>query len=227
MQNESISNKPQEFKKYIESFIAKQKSSVKDVHKLRVNSRELLSLLNTGEPFAAELKKVIKQSNKIRDMDVFLQEYLGILPKKYLSKLDIKTLMNSIKTKREKKIGELRFYLKSLLIPQSAEFEQKGHIFSVKKRRLEALEQKQLHKYRIYIKKRLYNEKNSAFLDEKRVENLTKVKDLLGDINDNYNALKRLSRLDVKPKLFKKIQKFTERKNLKIFKEFKKIEDKI
>jgi hypothetical protein len=43
MQNESLSKKLQEYKKYIESFIAKQKSSIKGVHKLRVNSRELIS----------------------------------------------------------------------------------------------------------------------------------------------------------------------------------------
>jgi len=227
MKNELLSKKLEEFKKYIDSFIIKQKSSVEGIHTLRVNSRELLSLVSADDPFSTELKKAIKQSNKIRDMDVFIQTYLGSLPKKYILKLDIKTIKKSIKKKREKKIKELHFYLKSLVIPQSVEFEQKVHNKSLKIIKIATLNQEELHKYRIYIKKRLYNEKNSTPLDENRVKILTKIKDLLGEINDNYNGLKRLSRFDVKHKLFKKIQKFTERESLKIFKEFKKIEDEV
>lgn len=225
MQNKLLSKKLEEFKKYIGRFILKRRSSVKSIHSLRVNSRELLSLVSADDSFSTELKKVIKQSNKIRDMDVFMQTYLGSLPKKYILKLDIKTIKKSIKKKRKKKIKKLRLYLKSLVIPNSAESERNVHNKSLKSIKIETLNQEELHKYRIYIKKRLYNEKNSTPLDEKRVEILTKIKDLLGEINDNYNGLKRLKRFVVKHKLFKEIQDFTNIENLKIFKEFKNIED--
>ncbi|MEK6658534.1 MAG: CHAD domain-containing protein [Campylobacterota bacterium] len=225
MKNELLSKKLEEFKIYITRFIVKQKSSVKSIHSLRVNGRELLSLVSADDSFSTELKKVIKQSNKIRDMDVFIQAYLGSLPKKYILKLDIKTIKKSIKKKRKKKIKKLRLYLKSLVIPHSAEFERNVRNKSLKSRKIETLNQEELHKYRIYIKKRLYNEKNSTPFDEKRVEVLTKIKDLLGEINDNYNGLKRLKRFAVKHKLFKEIQDFTNLENLRIFKEFKDIED--
>ena len=227
MKNRLLLKKVKEFKKYLGEFILFEKSGVEEVHALRVKSRELLSLVSKSEQFFAELKKIIKLSNKIRDMDVFLESYLGSLPKKYILKLDIKNIENSIKKKREKKLQELCRYLKSMVVPQSVEFETAIQNYRLKDKKMSTLNQKALHHYRIYIKKRLYNEKNLTPQNMERVNTLDKIKDLLGNINDNYNGLKRLHSLHVKSKLFKKIQKFTDKENLRIFKKFKKKESDV
>ncbi len=217
MINQLQENKLKDFKEQVKSFLQKQKNGVEDIHKLRVKSRELFSLLDNGEPFYDELKgvlkKIIKKTNQVRDLDVFLEEYLTQLPKKYTTKLDIQNIDYDIQKERDKDIKILHKYLEHLDAEDALEFDYKKSEF-----RLE--DKKQLHKYRIYIKKSLYNEKNNHVRDEEKIELLTKIKDALGTINDNYNALERLSSLGVDGKLFKKIQKDTDEKNLRLFKDF-------
>ena len=227
MQSKSFLKKLNEFKRHVESFVADEDSSAKSVHKLRVGARELFSLLSSKELFSKELKKIIKQSNKIRDIDVFLQSYINSLAKKDISKLHVKTIKESIYEKRDKMIKEFHKYLKSLSIPKSVLFQEITQPSAVKKVEITELNKKRLHKYRIYIKKILYIEKNSPVVNQKKVRLLSKIKDLLGEINDNYNGLKILRHQNVKPKLLKKIQKNKKMQNLKIFKEFKKIQSEV
>lgn len=215
--------KLKKFRKYIEEFVLHGKSGVEEVHELRVNSRELHSLVSKKEPFYAKLKKVIKLSNKIRDIDVFVEEYLRFLAKKEITALDITGIKKSVNKKREKSINGLYSYLKSLSIPDSVKFESAVNISMIENKTLAKLNQKELHKYRIYIKKRLYLEKNSSAKDKKRIKTLTKIKDLLGTINDYYNGLKRLSSYRIKHKLYKEIKALTREENLKLFNKLKSI----
>ncbi|MFA6190829.1 MAG: histidine phosphatase family protein [Sulfurimonas sp.] len=219
--------KLKEFKKYVNNFLKHQKESIEDIHKLRVMSRELFSLLGTDEPFSKGVKKVIKTSNKVRDIDVFSEIYLKSLPKQYLNELDTKSIIKSVNEHRKKEIDKLHYYLKTLFIPESAEFHNENQEIDVINGEDIKLDKEELHTYRIYIKKILFMEKNSSAKDEKKIKTLNKIKDILGTINDNYNGVKELSNFDIKPNIFKKIEMFTQKQNFRLFKQFKYLNQKV
>jgi hypothetical protein len=140
------------------------------------------------------------------------------LPKKQRKKVKEEISSKAKDDGREKEIKKLHKYLKNLKIPKS--IEQK--IQEETEQNLVAMEfpklhKKKLHKYRIYIKKKLYIEKNSSVKDEKKIKILTDVKDILGVINDNYNGLDRLKNYDIKESLYEKIKKFTQKENRKLY----------
>lgn len=226
MKNITLTQKLKKFKKYVEEFYLNHKSGIEDVHKLRVSSRELFSLMSHDEIFSKKIKKVIKLSNKVRDLDVFFEVYLQSLPKKFIDELDIQSIVESTDKIRQKGIDKLHLYLKYLEIPQKIEFNYEDIEPDIVK--IDELEfnQEELHKYRMYIKKRLFKEKNSYPLNKKKIQVLTKIKDLLGDINDYSNGLKRLETYDIEPTFFKKIEEFTQEQNDILFKEFKTINRK-
>lgn len=225
MQNKQIEKKLKEFKKVVKHFIKKSLQSAEDIHALRIKCRELFSLLSKDDAFAKRVKKVISLSNEIRDIDVFFSDYLTSLPKKQRKKVQEEIAAKTKDDGREKEIKKLYKYLKNLEIPKSAEQKKEEET----EKNLVAMEfpkfdKKKLHKYRIYIKKRLYREKNSSVKDEKKIKKLTGVKDILGAINDNYNGLKRLESYDIKESLYEKIKKFTQKENEKLYEKLK--EDK-
>jgi len=225
MQNKLLAKKLKEFKKYVEKFLMHKKHNVEDIHTLRVNSRELCSIISVDDPFYSRVKRVIKLSNKIRDMDVFLEVYLDSLPKKYRLQLDLNDIKESVKKKRKKKTAKLHTYVQSIVIPESALSHELIHKPSSNiSQKTPYLKQTELHKYRIYIKKQLYNEKISTPVNMKKIKALTKIKNLLGTINDNYNGLKSLGNFSIKPKLYDKVQDYTEKENLKIYIKFKEID---
>lgn len=213
-----ISKKLKEFKKFIAYFTKNALCSVDDIHTLRIRCRELFSLLNKNEPLAKKIKKAISLTNGIRDIDVFFEGYLNSLPKKYRRKLDIKSLEARNNKERKKELKKALKYLKNLKIPKEAI--PKDSTLSVEElavMELSEFEQAALHKYRIHIKKRLYREKNSTKRDEEKIAFLTNIKDILGDINDNYNAIERLKNYGVKEPLYDKIAKYTQKRNQKLY----------
>jgi CHAD domain-containing protein len=224
MKNKLLTKKLNTYLEYVKDFVAHQRDGVNDIHTLRVNSRELSSLISTDDFFYTQLKKLIKASNALRDMDVFVDIYLKSLPKRIRIKLDIKSIKKSVRKRRRKRTDKLHAYLKSLAIPNNVIFNEieKNRSLDMSKD-LPSLEQTELHKYRITIKKQLYNEKNHMPPDEHKIKILTKIKDLLGSINDNYNGLKQLGRYHIRPKLYNKIKDFTEDENLRLYIEFKEI----
>jgi len=218
MENKQVDKKLQEFKKVVKHFRNKSLQSAEDIHTLRIKCRELFSLLSKDDTLAKSVKKVISLSNEVRDIDVFFSDYLAALPKKQRKKAQEEIASKAKDDGREKEIKKLHKYLKNLKIPKS--IEQK--IQEETEQNLVAMEfpklhKKKLHKYRIYIKKKLYIEKNSSVKDEKKIKILTDVKDILGAINDNYNGLKRLESYDIKESLYKKIKKFTQKENRKLY----------
>ena len=227
MQSKLLLKKLKDFRKYIKQFVLHEKKSADDIHKLRIKSRELSSLLSAPTPFYNELKKIIKLSNKIRDMDVFFEEYLDSLPQKYLKKLDMKSIKISANKRRKKQLEKLYMYLKSIETPNKIELrERKSKNISIDSSLLVSPNQTLLHKYRILIKQKLYQEKNSISADKKRVKVLTKIKDILGNIHDNINALEILDSFKIEDRVLKKIYHFTQEKNLKLFKKFKHLDSK-
>lgn len=226
MSEKQYLNKLKEFKQYTSEFVKYKKESVQDVHSLRVKSRELFSLLSPEEPIRKKIKKVIKTSNEIRDIDVFVENYIESLPKKLRVKLDMKSIIEVVNKSRGEEIEKLHKYLGSLEINNTLKFIEANQEIDAIRSVILDFDQSELHKYRIFIKKMLFREKNAFKKDEKKVKLLTKIKDILGDINDNSNGVKRLSGYNVEEELFKDIEEFTQKRNLKLFKEFKKQNDK-
>ncbi|MBE0513422.1 CHAD domain-containing protein [Sulfurimonas sp.] len=222
MKNALLAKKLEKFKEFINRFTKKSLQSADDIHSLRIKCRELFSLLDKEGTFARSVKKVISLSNEIRDIDVFFDEYLESLPKKYRKKVLEEISSKAKEGVRKKEIKKLRSYLRNLKVPKSAEQkteeETEQNLVAMK---LPKFDKKKLHKYRIYIKKRLYIEKNSSLKDEKKIERLTDIKDALGAINDNYNALERLCSYNIKESLYEKIDRFTHKKNKKLYKKLK------
>lgn len=221
MNNQHYLKKLKEFKKYIKSFVNSRKSGHKEIHSLRVVSRELHSLLSDADPFYERVKKVIKISNKIRDTDVFFEFFLPSLPKKYRNKLEIESIKKYTKKSRKKKIEKLNTYLKSLVVPKSVLFISENDELNFVSGEKLKLDKTQLHKYRIYIKKILAKEKNRILKNETKIEILTKVKDILGMIHDHYNGLERLNISPVNAVLLSKIKNFIQEKNERLYKQFK------
>ncbi|QHG90968.1 CHAD domain-containing protein [Sulfurimonas sp. CVO] len=223
MKNEQITKKLKEFKKLIKHFIKNSLDSTDDIHALRIKCRELFSLLNDNDNLAKDIKKIISFSNDIRDIDVFFNEYLKNLPTKYKKEVEREIFLKNNERERKKKIKKLYKYLKILKVPKSVANKKEEHFTqNLVFMEFPELDRKKLHKYRIYIKKRLYIEKNSFDRDDKKIKTLTNIKDALGTINDNYNALKRLRSYDIKSKVYKKIEKYTQNQNQKIYKKLKK-----
>jgi len=226
MQTQLIGKKLEDFKLFFELFRHAKKEGIEDIHNLRIKSRELLSLSDPNDLFYKQLKDVIKVSNKIRDIDVFIEVYCASLPKKYKKQLDLQSIINSENIQRAKQVKKLHFYLNSLVLPDKIKIKTQESTEHVKKLKKSKINKKELHKYRIFIKTRLYNEKNSSSVNLKRVERLKQMKDILGTINDNINGIKKLSAYDIKWTLLKKIKKSTKKQNIKLFKEFKILDKK-
>jgi len=203
-----------------------QKATVESIHKLRIHCRKMLSLIKSDDAFYLALKKIIKLTNKIRDLDVFLQEYIDSLPKEYQSQIDLKKIQKDVNKRRKKQISKLHTYINSLNVPKFIELEN-AHNNLLQNFNTDSLSlnQKQLHKYRIYIKTRLYIELNNTFADKEKIKLLTDIKDLLGTINDNFNALKRLKASALEPIAFKEISEYTQTKNQDLYQEFKKLNE--
>jgi CHAD domain-containing protein len=221
MDSVSLQKKLKSYRKYVKEFIQNKKDSAQDIHDLRVKSRELFSFISKQESSYKALKRVIKLSNNVRDLDVFYKEYIKSLPAHLYLKLDKKKISQSLQSQRKKDIKTLhRFLQNDFTLPQSINFiyEEKGFDHS----KIEKFSKKKLHKYRIYIKKKLYKEKNSYPMNKAKVNTLGKIKDILGTINDNNNGYKRLKSYEsVDEQLLKEIKKYTKRCNKKLFEEFK------
>jgi CHAD domain-containing protein len=221
MHDQNLLKKLKEFKKYVKSFINSRKSGHKDIHTLRILSRELHSLLSNTDPFYERVKKVIKISNKIRDTDVFFKLFLPSLPKRYRNNLEIESIKKYTNKSRKKKIEKLHKYLKSLVIPKNVLFASANSELNFVSSEELKLDKIQLHKYRIYIKKVLAKENNSFPINETKIKILIKIKDILGSIHDNYNGIERLSICSVNPVLLSEIENFIQEENVKLYNRFK------
>lgn len=221
--NEQILEKIREFKSSIASFIDHDKNSVEDIHTLRKSSRELLSLISSDELIYKRIKKIIKLSNKARDIDVFFNVYLELLPQKYISGLDIESIIKATKKSRKKQIKKLHEYLKTFVLPSNIKVQPHDLQFIQIDESALCFNQTQLHRYRIYIKKKLSIEKHSVLIDEKKLKILSTVKDILGLINDYYNGLELLKKYQSENLLFEEVESYTQEQQYKLFLDFKKI----
>lgn len=201
--------------------------SADEVHRLRKKTREFLSLVDPTDPFYPKLKKIIKLSNTIRDIDVFFSTYLESLKPAYKKSLHINTLLLNTKKSRDKLFLELYSYLESINLPSHIKYQDITDSLNLqidKTKEPLVFEQKALHKYRIDIKRTIYSLKYHKKKKKKKIKVLTILKDLLGKINDNFNGLERLKKLQLgEATLMKKIEKYTMKKNIKYFHKVQKL----
>lgn len=232
MDREYAVKKLQAFKEKLEIFKAGKKPGVEEVHRLRTATRELYSMLDCLDEYCPKLKRVIKLSNEMRDIDVFFETFLDVLPKKIVQKLDAKAIRKEADAKRKKRLDKFITYLEGLEVPETLELStQKDAKNDTRKiqqvHQLSSVEKDELHKYRIFIKKKLYKEKNNVTRDEDKVVVLADIKDCLGTINDNLNGIERLRTFDIKEKILKQVESYIDNENVRLLKEFQALNTKL
>jgi Uncharacterized conserved protein len=118
MQPHAMDEKLKEFEKTLKRYLSSKGIKSIELHALRLKSRELYSLCAREEDFAKEVKKILKYSNSLRDMDVFEEVYLASLPKTYRAKLPVKQIKEQLQAEREADTEALHTYLCSFRMPQ-------------------------------------------------------------------------------------------------------------
>ncbi len=223
MNNKKIDEKLNKLVSKIELLILHNASDVETIHKIRTSSREILSLLDSIHLDCSSIKNIIKLSNEIRDIDVMLENFLSKLPNELIEHIDIDQIHSVLLSKRENDFKIFLNYLTSF-INKNLEFLNKSSSQTKNNDNNKitlSFKKKELHKYRIFIKKQLYYEKNIEDLNLQKINILTKIKDILGSINDNRNGLKILKKnINDKSKL-KNLKLYTKTENLKLFEQAK------
>lgn len=211
MERENLTSRLIKLEKRYRSFVEKKHFDIKSIHKLRVQTREVLSCINKEDHFYEKLRRVLKLTNEIRDIDVFENEFLKNLPIDLKDQINLSLISSSLKETRDKDCINLLQYLSQLQIPKVVIpklVDDKKITEPSNRVELVNYSYKELHKYRIFIKKELYFYKVFYPQKEKRIQKLTKIKDYLGLINDNYNAKKRIkSYMKIDKKLLSYIKK--------------------
>ncbi|BCN92444.1 hypothetical protein THMIRHAM_02290 [Thiomicrorhabdus immobilis] len=198
---------------------------VKCLHDMRVAARKSIVVMSPEDSMTLSLKKLIQSSNKIRDLDVFLNEILPKLPKKWHAELD--NIRQPLILKRLEMNQDFRIVLKEEWLNDLSQIEN----FSSDKRSLQydsnrhqmthkeiekslkkalkelksiELEDKHLHKIRLVIK-RLHYQLERFYPDEKQLLKLTKlIQTELGEFHDFYQAVKLLKQHEalISPKTY-------------------------
>lgn len=224
MDDKLINKKVEKLNRYYKKISKKNLTSIEQIHKLRTKTRELISLVSRKTPFYKKLKKIIKLSNEIRDIDVFNSVFLDSLPKKYKKLIDLKDIEKQTQSQRETDIKKLFKFLKKFdfsayIIEKKSD---PDYAVGLEKPPL-IFAQKELHKYRIYIKTKLYILQNNSPSEKEKIEQYTLIKDHLGNINDNFNAQTRLEFFDIHKKDLKLIKKYIYKQNMNYFKSIEKL----
>ena len=160
-------------KELIEKY--KNKDSAKILHKIRVNARKKLSILEKEGKIDLGLKKLLKYSSKLRDSDVLLKICKGKKIKKYLKQKHFK---------QRKKFLEFLNIFKNEIKPiqQKKEISIKSCLDLLSNTFLDK-DDKALHKIRIEIKKCRYTHPQYEDI-------LKKIQNNLGKAHDFYNCEK-------------------------------------
>ncbi len=198
---------------------------IKSIHKLRAKTREVISHTDKKDKAYKKLKKIIKLTNEIRDIDVFQSEFLENLPVRYTQNISLNSMLKKLQEQREKYCKSLKNYLVKFKIPKKLTTKKDidtTYIDIPKEKITSKLSDKELHKYRIYIKNRLYYYKLFYPNEKKMIKKLTKLKDYLGFIHDNFNAQKRI--ISFYPHIEKELKEYIEKENQKLFKKISHIE---
>jgi len=219
---------------------------VECLHNIRIAARKLIELMDPEVFAVLSLKKLIQASNKIRDLDVFLNEILPLFPKKWHS--DFNELYLALKTKRGEMIHDFKLILTEDWLSDShsendllLDNKEKKHsdlsrhkmeLKEIEKRLKKLLkelksidiEDKHLHKIRL-VSKRLHYQLARFYPQETKLIKTTKLlQKRLGNFHDLYQAIKLLKQNEslVKPKAFKHCNAFLNDKKAQTLLELRK-----
>jgi CHAD domain-containing protein len=207
-------------------------TSVDALHDVRVATRKWLAVMNPDDEMVGSFKKIIQASNKVRDMDVFLLEILPTFPLDWQAELQ--ALQTGLRLSRAELNSQFKVLLETEIIDELArakrrlaknsqafesehgrhkmplkEIEKRLKI-AVKELRLLELEDKQLHKIRLLIK-RLRYQLDQYYPDEHKALALTEaIQNRLGQFHDQYQAMNLLDKHQslLTPALFQQAYKF-------------------
>jgi hypothetical protein len=210
MSCEIIDKKIDKLKNRIKLFIEQSDGGVEGVHKIRTSSREVLSLLSKEKLHCLDLKKVLKLSNKSLNTFVKFSTSLTVV---------LSSTLCILSDERKKELEVFLEYLHQFF-NQNIEFLEKVDVTNDEKIYTKpelSFNIKELHKYRIFIKNQLYITKNTDPDNKDKIQLLTKIKDILGYINDNHNALKIIKKISPDKKSIRELKEFTKNQNLEYF----------
>lgn len=214
MINETAAARLKDLKSASAAFVRDRQHSAEDIHRLRTAAREILSLLSAGQQTAPGLKKLIKVSNSIRDIDVLNSGYLPHLPEAVQKKIRASLLRETLQRRRKKELKKLTAYLQPFSVSDIRLTKSKKQAPAAAPA-VPDFNIKRLHQYRIYIKQQLYIARNTEPDNQQKIRRLSRIKDLLGDIHDNHNALKMIRRLLPGRKYFTLLQAYNRKENKK------------
>jgi len=165
---------------------------IETLHKLRVSSRKLSSVLKKKSMLARKLKTLRKLSNEIRDLDVLKDEFFTSLTNSQQKKLLKYGLDDYIKNKKDILEFEFLLFLRSIKwVETSVKISKKSIDETVETNNLEIPSQNgdELHKFRIKVKKLRYRLEHTAQEENKNIDLLKKMQNLSGKIHDLDVAL--------------------------------------
>lgn len=212
-----------ELKSWIDNYLD-DSSNIEKLHKIRTRARRVRSLIDDNSKLYSAIKEIMDRSSKIRDIDVFLSQFLEKLPSNLKQELIHSGFKSELLNLKAHYKSYLVDYLQSLNlnnfeVVESNKFKKESKL----RKKVPKLSNKKLHKFRKEIKRVRYSLENSKNSKRKDIKKLKKLQDKLGDIHDNYEGLKLIKKFTGKSNLYKKIKQEIKQKNKKLYKNSKKI----
>lgn len=224
MSDEKIEKHIKKLSSQVKNLLNKENNTPKAIHKIRIKSREIISLLESQQLYSPSIKKIIKTSNKLRDLDVLINEYFVNLPKGYYKLVNLEKIKENVIELRNKEYKKFLAYLKEFTSFEIGFVHKEiSKIDKANKYNFLPYEKKELHQYRIFIKRLLYIEKSKEQKDKYKIKLLTQIKNNLGIINDNRNAMKVIKKLAQNKREIKKLTQYTEKQNIHLFEKTQKV----
>ena len=174
-------------KKLIKQYLKKREAEI--LHDIRVLARRKLAKLEQKNKTDLYLKQLMKLSSKTRDIDVLNEKCSNKKVVNYLEKIRKKEQKNLFKF--------LKSYKSQIVHKKMDKTVSKNSCLKVCKINLLKLNDKELHKIRILIKKCRY-----SF----NLENLKQIQTDLGEAHDYYNCIKLKKRFNLKYKKEEKLK---------------------
>jgi len=204
------------------------------LHKLRVSSRKLSSILKRKSELSKNLRTLRKLSNEMRDLDVFEDEFFKSLKSTHQKKLLKLGLENFIKIRKNILKVDFLLFLQSISwIELPLVISKKKIVLDNEVNYLEAPSQESddIHKFRINVKKLRYRLEHSESENDRLIQLLKKMQEFSGKIHDidvaliflqeflvgnkfiEFSEVVNLKRINLYEKLLKSLEHYLELKS--------------